>query len=110
MAGEIAYVEVPATDAAAAQRFYGQLFGWTCPPGNVPGYSMVDGVGFPAGLAGGDGSGVPRVFFAVDDVATGCARVRELGGHAEEPVSIPAGTFARCADDQGTAFTLWADA
>ena len=110
MAGQVAYVEVPAADAAAAQRFYGQLFGWTFTPGNVPGYSMVDGVGLPAGLAGGGGGGSPRVFFGVDDVPAGCARVRDLGGRAEEPVRIPAGTFARCADDQGTAFTLWADA
>jgi predicted enzyme related to lactoylglutathione lyase len=52
----------------------------------------------------------PRLFFGVADIAAGVARVRDLGGHADDPVAIPSGRFARCHDDQGTPFTLWQDA
>jgi len=32
--------------------------------------------------------------------------VRELGGTAEDPVTIPSGSYAHCTDDQGVAFSL----
>lgn len=110
MAGHISYFEIPAKDADRAKAFYGELFGWTFEPGNLPGYDMVGGAGTPAGLAGGDDGGAPRVFFTVDDIAAGVERVRALGGTADAPVTIPSGAFARCADDQGVPFSLWQDA
>lgn len=110
MAGEITYFEIPTRDADAARRFYGQLLGWRFEDANVPDYAMIAGAGTQAGLAVGDDSRAPRVFFAVDDLAAACDRIRDLGGTADETVSIPSGTFARCLDDQGTPFTLWEDA
>lgn len=107
MSGELVYFELPAKDAEATQRFWGSLFGWTFHEGNVPGYSMIDGSAPLAGSPHGDPSPHPRVFFGVDDVTTETRRVRELGGTTEEPVTIPAGTFARCTDDQGVQFTLF---
>jgi uncharacterized protein len=48
-----------------------------------------------------------HVYFDVADIRAGIERVRGHGGRAEEPVEIPAGTFARCVDDQGVEFSLW---
>ena len=65
--------------------------------------------GTQAGLSG-EGVAAPRVFFTVDDLDEAVTTVRDLGGEADEPVTIPSGRFARCRDDQGTAITLWEDA
>lgn len=110
MAGEISFFEIPAKDGDAARAFYGQLFGWTFADGNFPGYWMIDGGGTAAGLASGDDSATPRVFFTVGDIDDGVAHVRELGGQADDPTTIPSGRFARCRDDQGVPFSLWQDA
>ena len=47
----------------------------------------------------------PRVYFDVDDINAGTARVRELGG--EDGMPVPGmGWFATCKDDQGNDFGL----
>jgi len=110
MSGEIVYFELPGNDAEATQRFWGSLFGWRFTEGNFPGYSMIDGPNPQGGTPHGDPSQHPRVFFSVDDITAATTRVRELGGTAEEPVTIPAGASATCTDDQGVQFSLFAPA
>lgn len=107
MSGEVVYFEVPGNDVEATQRFWGSLFGWTFNEGNAPGYSMIDGSTPVAGMPHEERSDHPRIFFGVDDIAVAITRVRELGGAAEEPVTIPAGSFASCTDDQGVQFSLF---
>lgn len=109
MAGEVVYFEIPVDDAGRAHAFYGGLFGWRFAAGNFPGYEMIANASPGGGLDASGGGGSPRLFFGVDDIAVGVARVCALGGRADEPVAIPAGRFARCHDDQGTPFTLWQD-
>ncbi|MEV4062172.1 VOC family protein [Nonomuraea dietziae] len=106
MSGQITYFELPSTDIEATQRFWGSLFGWTFYEGNFPGYSMIQGPEPMGGSPHGDSSRHPRIFFAVDDITAAVARVRELGGTAEDPVSIPSGAYAHCTDDQGVEFSL----
>ena len=49
-----------------------------------------------------------RVYFDVDEINAGAARVKELGGEADEPRPVPGmGWFATCKDPQGTEFGLW---
>lgn len=110
MTGTLSYFEIPVADADRGRAFYGGLFGWRFQPGNLPGYSMIDGSTPLGGLSGGEPGGAPRVFFTVPDVDAGAERVRALGGEADDPVTVPSGRFARCRDDQGTPFTLWQDA
>jgi predicted enzyme related to lactoylglutathione lyase len=44
----------------------------------------------------------------VDDINAGAARVKELGGEADEPMPVPAmGWFATCKDPHGNEFGLW---
>lgn len=106
MAGNITYFEVPSTDIEATQQFWGQLFGWTFYEGNASGYSMISGPTPMGGAPHDEPSRHPRVFFAVDDIHAAVAKVRALGGTAEEPVTIPSGAFAHCVDDQGVEFSL----
>lgn len=106
MAGNVTYFEVPSNDIAATQRFWGTLFGWEFREGNFPGYSMIDGPTPLGGAPHEDSSRHPRIYFSVDDIHAAVARVRELGGSAEDPVSIPSGAFAHCIDDQGVEFSL----
>ena len=44
--------------------------------------------------------------FVVEDIHAAVAKVRELGGTAEEPTESPSGWSAECRDDQGTLFCL----
>ncbi|MGH7130174.1 MAG: hypothetical protein ACREIV_16515, partial [Planctomycetaceae bacterium] len=49
-----------------------------------------------------------RVYFDVDDINAGNARVQELGGEAGEAMSVPGmGWFALCKDPEGNDFGLW---
>jgi predicted enzyme related to lactoylglutathione lyase len=44
----------------------------------------------------------------VDDINAGAARVRELGGEANDPAPVPGmGWFATCRDPHGNDFGLW---
>lgn len=67
---------------------------------------MVQGPEPMGGSPHEDSSGHPRIFFAVDNIEAAVVRVRELGGTAEDPVTIPSGAYAHCTDDQGVAFSL----
>jgi predicted enzyme related to lactoylglutathione lyase len=50
----------------------------------------------------------PRVYFDVDDINAGAARVKELGGQAGDPMPVPTmGWFATCTDPEGNDFGLW---
>ena len=49
-----------------------------------------------------------RAYFAVDEINAGAARVKELGGEANEPRPLGGmGWFATCRDTQGNEFGLW---
>jgi predicted enzyme related to lactoylglutathione lyase len=106
MSGQVTYFELPSSDIEATRRFWGSLFGWTFSEGNFSGYSMIQGPDPMGGSPHDDSSRHPRIFFAVDDISSAVARVRELGGTAEDPVSIPSGSYAHCTDDQGVEFSL----
>jgi len=108
MAGDLVYFWIPVADAGRARSFYSGLFGWEFAPGNVPGGFHITNVSPPGGLHGGGEGSAPHVCFEVADIDAGVARVRELGGHADEPQAIESGFMAACRDDQGTHFYLWA--
>ncbi|MFI0409358.1 VOC family protein [Actinomadura sp. 3N508] len=107
MSGDIVFFDLPGKDAAATAKFWESLFGWKFKEGNFPGYSMIHGSTPMGGNPHGDKSKSPRVYFSVDDLTAASERVRELGGTADEPVTIPAGRFANCVDDQGVEFSIF---
>lgn len=106
MNGEVTYFELPSSDIATTQQFWGALFGWKFNEGNFPGYSMIQGPKPLGGTPHDEPSRHPRIFFAVDDLEAAVAQVRELGGTADDPVTIPSGAFAHCKDNQGVEFSL----
>ncbi|HEX5385409.1 MAG TPA: VOC family protein [Gemmatimonadales bacterium] len=107
----IDYIELPATDVAAAKAFYARAFGWTFTDYGPDYTSFEDGR-----LAGGlrkaevvGRDGVLVVIFAVDLAATE-ARVRGAGGTIVQPVfSFPGGRRFHFTDPSGNELAVWSD-
>ena len=89
MTGDLVYFVIPAADTERARAFYGDLFGCGFAPGNVPDGYQITGSDPPGGLHGGGSAERPEVYFGVDDIEAAVARVRELGGHSDDPQAIP---------------------
>ena len=112
MAGHMVHLEIPAGDTAKAREFWGSLFGWQFQAfeGAPSEYLMTrfsETTGGAIFEAHGDKRGT-RVYFDVDDINTGIARVKELGGEAGEGMAVPSmGWFATCTDTEGNDFGLW---
>jgi predicted enzyme related to lactoylglutathione lyase len=112
MPGEIVHIEIAADDTAQARTFWGSLFGWQFEayPGGPSEYHMTrindrSGAAISNAEPGKRGT---RAYFDVDDVNSGVARVRELGGQSDEPMPVPGmGWFAICKDPHGNEFGLW---
>jgi uncharacterized protein len=111
MAGQPVHFEIPADDIEKGKAFWGGLFGWTFE--SFPGpfeYHMgriTDQVGVALTNMESGKKGI-RSYFDVDDVNAAVARVRELGGEANDPGPVPnMGWFATCRDSQGNEFGLW---
>ena len=112
MAGQMVHLEIPAGDTAKAREFWGGLFGWQFQAfeGSPTEYHMTrfsDTSGGAIYEAEGDRRGT-RVYFDVDDIGAGGARVKELGGEAGEATPVPSmGWFSTCTDPEGNDFGLW---
>jgi uncharacterized protein len=109
-AGTFCWVDLVTTDADAAKRFYGELFGWQAPDGGER-YThwMLDGrdVAGVYALRGVE----PRwtSYVAVEDAAAAAAGAAAAGGSVVEPAAAvgAAGTRAVIADPLGTTLALW---
>jgi len=111
MAGQIVHIEIPADDTGKAKEFWGGLFGWQFEAFPGPSEYHMTRISDQQGAAVTNmeqGKKGTRAYFDVDDINTGAAKVRELGGQADEPMPVPnMGWFATCADPQGNEFGLW---
>jgi predicted enzyme related to lactoylglutathione lyase len=111
MAGRIVHFEIPADDTAKSREFWGSLFGWQFQA--FPGPSEYHMTEISDGVGGAITNGEPgkhgtRAYFDVDDINAGAARVKELGGEANEPMPVPGmGWFVTCKDPHGNEFGLW---
>jgi predicted enzyme related to lactoylglutathione lyase len=105
--GKIVWFEFPAEDTGRAREFYGQLFGWRFEPFEGPfEYHMTYDAG--GAIMSSQGQAGPVVYFGVADVDAASARVRELGGTADESQEIPGvGRYSHCADTEGNRFGLF---
>jgi len=112
MAGNIVHFELPSEDADRASGFWRGLFGWQIGDSMMEGfdYRMFDagnGQGGAVMQSDKPGSGLV-VYFSTDDIDASAAKVRELGGSAENKQPVPThGWFASCTDTEGNAFSLW---
>ncbi len=112
MPGKLAHFELPAQDVGRAKDFWSGVFGWSFADPGMPGieYWMAQTTeGQGAAIFPADGSKAgPIVYFDTDSIDASIAKVRELGGKAEEKVPIPhIGWFARCTDTEGNDFSLF---
>ena len=111
MPGQIVHTEILVDDTEAARAFWGPLFGWefeAYPPGSeyhMSRISETSGIAISGMESGRSGM---RSYFDVDDIDAGVARVRELGGEADDKNPVPGmGWFATCRDPHGNDFGLW---
>jgi uncharacterized protein len=113
MPGQMVHLEIPAGDTAKAREFWSGLFGWEWQAfdGSPSEYLMTrfsdttGGAIYQPEQADKRGA---RVYFDVDDINEGTARVKELGGEAGEAMPVPGmGWFAICKDTEGNEFGLW---
>lgn len=107
-AGDLGYFTLGVPDAERGKAFYGALLGWRFEPDDVQPdavYSHIANVTPPGGIF----SGHERLvgYFRVTDIEVAVAKVRELGGRAEEPSQSPSGWSAACHDDQDQPLHLW---
>ncbi|MBA2476415.1 MAG: VOC family protein [Actinobacteria bacterium] len=112
MPGQIVHFEIPADDTAQGREFWGSLFGWQFEafPGGPGEYHMTriserTGGAITSMEPGKRGA---RAYFDVEEINAGAKRVKELGGEAGDPASVPGmGWFATCKDPHGNEFGLW---
>ena len=111
MPGKLVHVEINAADADRAQGFYSGVFGWEVGPPMAPemDYRMFrTGDDQGGAIVGTDEKGPLRVYFDTEDIDATIAKVRELGGEAEDKLPVQGyGWFAGCQDTEGNAFSLW---
>ena len=113
MGKRIVHVEFPAQDPDRAQQFWSGVAGWQIQSADMPG---IDYRMFQEGDQGGaiypppDDSNMqgPIVYYGSDDIDADLAKVRELGGEADDKQPIPSvGWFARCRDTEGNPFSFF---
>jgi len=119
--GAFSWNELMTSDPAAASRFYGELFGWTCKPTDMGGsgpYHVaslgevpVAGIMAPPPAEASGASPMPPAwgcYITVDDVAATVARCTALGGQQlVPPMDVPGvGRMAVLQDPQGAVFSV----
>ena len=112
----VAWFEIGTNDPAGAEKFYGNVFGWTAArgDGDPGGFQMVtagDGPGLHSGglFDTGDRPGYAVFGVLVEDVAETCRRVQAAGGSVQVEAQVtPAGiTFAHVLDPAGNRFEVF---
>jgi predicted enzyme related to lactoylglutathione lyase len=107
--GDVSYLTMVVPDLAAAQAFYGGVFGWTFNVGRAGG-AQVTGVAPQIGMTtepeAGPATPGTIMCYRVDDIEAAVRRVRDAGGMSRHVDSRPYGLESLCADDQGTPFYL----
>jgi predicted enzyme related to lactoylglutathione lyase len=109
MPGKLVHFEVSASDSSRALDFYSKMFGWQFQAFEGAGeYHMTQlAEGMGGAVTPGD-PGAIRVYFDVDDINDGVARLKELGGKADDPMPVPGmGWFATGTDTEGNPIGLW---
>jgi uncharacterized protein len=107
--------ELHTTDIDSSESFYGDLFGWSFDPMNVPeGSPPYHVIRNRERANGGVMNTQPQEppnwlpYFAVESLDGSLAQVNEAGGQVHAgPIPMPQGQIAVCADPQGAFFALW---
>ena len=102
----IAWFEIGTGNPAGAEKFYGEVFGWTVRQDDADGPGLHAG-----GLAdtGGAAAGYAVFGVLVADVAEACQRVQAAGGSVRRAAVVTPGgiTFAHLLDPDGNQFEVF---
>jgi uncharacterized protein len=106
-AAKVVWFELPVDDTERARGFYGPLMGWELEAFDGSEDYLLTYAGGGA-IHPANGRKGAFVYFGSDDVDASVARVRELGGLANEPQEIPGvGRYAQCSDPEGNVFGFY---
>ncbi len=113
--GALVWNELASPDLDGSSAFYGGLFGWTIAPfeaSPMPYLSIRNGDANNGGIRELAPPGAPPhwlVYFGVEDIDAGVAKVQELGGTTlVGPQDIQIARIAVLQDPQGAVFALYA--
>ena len=110
MGKKVVHVEFPAQDLERGKKFWEGVGGWKIEDTGMPGMQYLK---WQEGDQGGgvysmEGMSGTTLYLGTDDMDADIAKVRELGGEAEDKQPIPnIGWFARCKDSEGNDFSLY---
>lgn len=107
--GDVSYLTMVVPDLAAAQEFYGGVFGWAFNVGRAGGAQVTrvaPQIGMTTASEAGPATPGTIMCYRVDDIEAAVRRVRNGGGRSRDADSRPYGLESLCADDQGTPFYL----
>ncbi len=112
--GALSWNELSSPDVDGSKSFYSSMFDWSIEPfegSPQPYWSIKNGDRNNGGIRELDSPGPPPhwlVYFAIDDIDAGLAKVEELSGtkHAG-PIDIGIAKIAVVADPQGAVFALY---
>lgn len=114
MAGRLVHFEIYTGDAEKAVGFWSGVFGWQFGESVMPGmeYRMTQTIPDVQGGAvfqTDQGVGGPlTIYFDSDDIDATIAKIRELGGTADDKQPIPGiGWFTSAKDPEGNVFSLY---
>jgi uncharacterized protein len=110
MGKKVVHVEFPAQDIERGKKFWEAVGGWSLNDAGMPGMQYLM---FQEGDQGGavfsmEGASGTTLYLGTEDIDGDLAKIRELGGEADEKQPIPSiGWFARCKDSEGNDFSLF---
>jgi predicted enzyme related to lactoylglutathione lyase len=110
MGKRVVHVEFPAQDLERGKKFWEAVGGWDVNDSGMPGmqYLMWQEGDQGGGIYSMEGQSGTTMYLGSEDIDADLAKVRELGGEADEKQSIPnVGWFAACKDSEGNSFSLF---
>jgi predicted enzyme related to lactoylglutathione lyase len=114
--GALSLNQLNTTDPEAAQRFYGELFGWrieSVSDTGTPYWGIYRGDSLNGGMMQlPPGAPMPShwlVYFGIDDIDAAAKQISSSGGTVMiEPQEVPGGRFVVAQDPQGAVFGVFA--
>jgi predicted enzyme related to lactoylglutathione lyase len=114
--GALSWNELATTDMDASAAFYSELFGWSLDAMDSPDMPYLIIKNSDGRSNGGIRPVMPPdtpphwlVYFGIEDVEAGLAKISELGGtRLMGPMEMGAGTLGAAQDPQGAVFALFA--
>ena len=110
MGKRVVHMEFPAQDLERGKKFWEGVGGWQVNDSGMPGmqYLMWQEGDQGGGIYSMEGQSGTKLYLGSDDIDADLARVKELGGEAEDKQPIPGvGWFAGCKDSEGNEFSLF---